>query len=124
MRLQFFIGLMILILATCSIKQPSQAEGGLEGQSLIVPLCPTVQNGQTCPDQPYQAMLTVNNTTGTRITQVQTDTQGRFKIPLAPGTYALHPESPNLLPHANDQTFTVEAGRFTQVTVEYDSGIR
>ena len=83
-----------------------------------------VQEGQECPDQPYQAVLSVTSPKGERIAQVQADEEGRFRIPLAPGEYILHPESPNQLPFADDQTVIVEDGKFTQVVVNYDSGIR
>ena len=122
-KLLFGIGLMILILSTCSIDA-TPADSGIEGTVLIGPMCPVVQEGQECPDQPYQATLTVNSSEGSRIVQVQTDEQGRFKIPLMPGEYILHPETPNGIPYASEQTFIVEAGAFTQILVNYDSGIR
>ena len=122
-KLLFGIGLMILILSTCSIDA-TPADSGIEGQVVIGPMCPVVQEGQECPDQPYQATLTVNNLQGGRIVQVQTNEQGRFKIPLMPGEYILHPESPNGIPYAAEQTIIVEADKFTQVIVNYDSGIR
>ena len=122
-KLLFGIGLMILILSTCSVDA-TPANSGIEGQVLIGPMCPVVQDGQECPDQPYQATLTVNSLNGGKIIQVQTDEQGRFKIPLMPGEYILHPESPNGLPYASEQTFRVEASSFTQIIVNYDSGIR
>ena len=124
MRLQFVIGILIILLATCSSQEAAPADSGLEGQSLIGPMCPVVQVGQPCPDQPYQATLSINRRDGTRITQVQADSQGHFKIRLQPGDYILHPESPNVMPFAAEQAFHVEAGRFTQLTVGYDSGIR
>jgi hypothetical protein len=83
--------------------------------------------GQECPDQPYQATLTVNSPNGGKVVQAQADAQGRFKIPLAPGDYILHPESPNGIPSASEQSFRVEAGRFTQVvgitTAEFVNGL-
>ena len=125
MKIQLISGILIILLATCSMQQPTTpTDSGVEGQVLIGPLCPVVQVGQECPDQPYQATLTVNNSNGDEIAQVQTDEEGRFKIPLAPGEYILHPESPNAMPFAADQAFTVEAGKFTQIKVQYDSGIR
>lgn len=116
--------LVALLLSACSAANPTLTDSGVEGQVLIGPVCPVVQIGQECPDQPYQATLTVNSPTGERIVQVQTKEDGTFKIPLAPGEYILHPESPNVMPSAQEQPFTVEAGKFTQVTVNYDSGIR
>jgi len=124
MRIQFVVGILIILLATCSFQAPAHAESGVEGQVSIGPMCPLVQPGQPCSDQPYQATLTVNGQDGRRITQFQTDQQGHFKVSLKPGSYILHPESPNVMPMAAEQVFGVISGQFTQLTVQYDSGIR
>lgn len=124
MNVKLLIGIMILVLATCSIYSPTPRGSGIEGQVMIGPMCPVVQQGQECPDQPYQATLTVLHRDGIQVAQFQTDAQGRFSVPLVPGEYILHPESPNGIPFANDQSFVVETGRFTRITVHYDSGIR
>ena len=124
MNVKLLIGVMILVLATCSIYSPTPRGSGIEGQVLVGPMCPVVQQGQECPDQPYQATLTVINRDGIQIAQFLTDAQGHFSVPLVPGEYTLHPESPNGIPFAGDQSFIVETGRFTQISVNYDSGIR
>jgi len=124
MRIQFIVGILIILLATCSFQEAAPAESGVEGQVSLGPMCPLVQAGQPCPNQPYQATLSVNGRDGRRIAQVQTDPQGHFKVSLKPGSYILHPESPNVMPFAAEQTFGVLAGQFTQLTVMYDSGIR
>ena len=123
MKKSFLLGLLILFVAACT-PSPTPTDSGIEGQVFIGPMCPVVQEGQECPDQPYQALLTVLSPDGSEIVQVQTDEEGRFKIPLAPGEYILRPESPDVLPFASEQPFVVEPGRFTQLTVNYDSGIR
>jgi hypothetical protein len=123
MKFKFVLGIFMLILAACSAK-PETTDSGIEGQVFIGPNCPVMKIGQECPDEPYQAVLTVNSLGGERIVQVQTDEEGRFRIPLEAGEYILHPESPNTLPHAEEQTVAVEDGKFTEVTVTYDSGIR
>lgn len=124
MDMKFLIGILILVLATCSLFSPTPRGSGIEGQVLIGPMCPVVQPGQECPDQPYQATLTVTSPSGAQIAQVKTDEQGRFDALLVPGQYILHPESPDGVAFASDQTFVVETGRYTQLTVNYDSGIR
>jgi len=117
--------LLALVLAACtSINNPTPTDSGVEGQVFVGPMCPVVQEGQECPDQPYQATLTVNSSKGKRIVQVQTETDGTFKIPLPPGEYILHPESPNVMPFASERAFVVEEGVYTEITVNYDSGIR
>ena len=124
MNIKLLIGVMILVLATCSIYNPTPRGSGIEGQVLIGPMCPAEQQGQACPDQAYQTTLTVVSPSGVQIVQVQTDAQGHFRVPLVPGEYILHPESPNGIPFAGDQSFVVGTGQYTQLTVNYDSGIR
>ena len=124
MNIKFLIGVLILVLATCSIYSPTPRGSGIEGQVLLGPMCPIIQQGQECPDQPYQATLTVQSLSGVQIAQFQTDEEGRFHVPLVPGEYILHPESSSGLPFAGDQAFIVETGRYTQITVHFDSGIR
>jgi hypothetical protein len=124
MNIKLLIGVLILVLATCSIYSPTPRGSGIEGQVLLGPICPLVQEGQECPDQPYQATLTITDRNGIQMTQFQTDQQGRFQVSLVPGEYILHPESPNGLPFAGDQSLVVETGRYTQISVHYDSGIR
>jgi hypothetical protein len=124
MNIKLLIGVLILVLATCSIYNPTPRGSGIEGQVFIGPMCPVEQQGQACPDQPYQATLTVYSLSGVQIMQFQTDEQGHFSVPLVPGDYILHPESPNGMPFAGDHSFVVETGRYTRLTVNYDSGIR
>ncbi len=124
MNIKFLMGVLILVLATCSVYNTTPKGSGIEGQVLIGPVCPVVQQNQACPDRPYQATLTIQSRTGVQIMQFQTDEEGRFKIPLAPGEYILHPESPGGIPFSRDQTFVIETGRFTQLSVNYDTGIR
>jgi hypothetical protein len=124
MNLKFLVGISILLLATWSFHSPAPRESGIAGQVLIGPMCPVAQQGQDCPDQPYPATLTVYSSSGGMIVQFQADGEGHFRIPLGPGQYILHPESPNGIPFATDQAIVIEAGQYTSVVVNYDSGIR
>lgn len=116
--------LLLIVILTACLNTSEPLDSGIEGMVTIGPMCPVVQEGVPCPDQPYQAMLTVQSTSGKKIKQFQTDEQGYFKVELAAGEYILHPESPNSLPFAADIPFTVREHQFTQLEVIYDSGIR
>ena len=124
MNIKLLIGVLILGLATCSLYNPTPRGSGIEGQVLIGPMCPAAQQGQYCPDQPYPATLTVKALNGGTIVQFQTDGQGHFRVPLAPGQYILHPASPDGIAFAADQTIVVGEGHYTQIIVRYNSGIR
>jgi len=120
------IPFVLLTLACGLFAKPTPTDSGIAGKVLLGPICPVLIEGQDCPDQPYQAALTVNSREGRKIVQFQTDENGNFNIPLAPGEYILHPETPHGVPYpfAEDQPFTVLPGEFTRLVVLYDSGIR
>jgi hypothetical protein len=77
-----------------------------------------------CQDLPYKAMITILDINNNQVKQFQTDDLGYFSIPLEPGTYILHPESDRPMPSASDQTIDVKTGQFTQILINYDTGIR
>ena len=121
-----FAPIVLLTLACNLIATPTPTDSGITGQVLIGPMCPVMIEGQECPDQPYQATITVNSPEGRKIIRIETDEQGNFNVPLAPGEYILHPETPENapLPIAEEQRITVRPGEFTRIMVLYDSGIR
>jgi len=116
-----------LLFALRSEEEAPPLASGIEGQVLIGPMCPVVQQGTPCPDEPYTATIVVWNADRTKnVSTFQTASDGRFRVPLAPGDYYIDPQPPDTggPPTPIPQTVTVPANRFLQVTVEYDSGIR
>lgn len=128
MRTKYIFLLVFLLVSGCStylIPTSTSVDSGIDGQVTIGPTCPVVQINNPCPDKPYQATLTVLTTTShNKVIQFETDANGNFRVALAPGEYILHPESPNVMPHAADIPFVVYEHQFKRVDVMYDSGIR
>ncbi len=121
--------LIVPLLAACApqINKPTEPlNSGVKGQVFIGPMCPVVRVDTPCPDEPYQAALTVLTLDGREVTRFKTDAEGKFTVNLPPGDYVLHPETPenNSLPFAPDVPFTVIPDEFTNIIVTYDSGIR
>jgi len=123
---------LIIIISLSGCNQPNlftpspTLSSGIEGIVTEGPMYPgpTRIGDNSCPDQPYQTTITILDTHGEQLDQVQTDDTGHFKIQLAPGTYSLHPEPGRPFPVAPDQTVVIEDGQYTQVTIIYDTGIR
>jgi hypothetical protein len=115
---------VLMLLGACTSLNPTPADSGIQGQVNIGPLCPVVQVGVDCPDKPYQASITILTSKGEEVIHFQSDADGTFEIALPPGDYILQPDSPNSLPYAPEQPFSVLKGQFTQLIVTYDSGIR
>ena len=118
------LALVIVLPVACTPSQSSSVDSGVEGRITIGPMCPVIRLDQPCPDKPYQATLTVVNEEGKKIAQIQTDVNGSYLLALLPGDYIMHTESPNVIPHAQDQPFSVLEGQFTELNIVYDSGIR
>jgi hypothetical protein len=115
-------------LAGCPLPIPSNLDSGIAGSVLAGPQCPVIgpDSGPECNDKPLAATIAVKSAAGLLVTQFTSDANGQFRVPLFPGTYLLDPVSvsPCGLPRGVPQTVTVAAGRFTDVTIEYDTGIR
>lgn len=111
------------LLAACAGGPPP--DSGVEGQVWIGPMCPVVQAGTECPDAPFAAVLEVENGAGRTVARGESDGDGSFRIPLAPGDYVLVPQSgEGGMPWAEPVEVRVAAGEWTFVEVHYDSGIR
>jgi hypothetical protein len=108
-------------------EQPVQEGSGVEGRVTIGPACPVMEEGVPCPDRPFQAELTLRYLgSGDVAAVVASDAEGRFRVELPPGLYIVDPGQPLLVtdPKAEPDTVEVEAGRFAQVVVRFDSGVR
>lgn len=74
--------LFSLLLVACGQRgDPSDPlTSGIEVQVLVGPMCPVMQAGVECPDQPYQATLTVLNTNRKEVLHFETDEDGRYVV--------------------------------------------
>jgi hypothetical protein len=104
------------------------AASGIQGVAMAGPIFPVerpgVPNERPLPD----AIITVQpEGGGAEIARQRTDKDGKFQIILPPGTYLLVPLAPDpnaRLPRGERQTVKVASGKFTEVVVRYDTGIR
>jgi hypothetical protein len=55
---------------------------------------------------------------------LDTDADGAFRLPLAPGDYVLTIRAGSSPPFAKPQSVTVEPGAFADVVISVDTGIR
>lgn len=109
-----------LILAACT---PTPSDSGIKGLVTIGPVSPVQRQGES-GEAPYAARIVIRRANGGTVAEIGSGADGRFSVNLAPGRYVLEPQSPGVLPFAGPQEVTVEPHRFTEVTVQFDSGIR
>lgn len=105
----------------------TQGESGIEGRAVISPVRPGPQRQGDPGSAPYKTTLVVWSADGGReVTRFETGSDGRFRVALSPGTYRIGspPQTGRFVPRAAEETVTVEAGKYAQVTIRFDSGIR
>jgi hypothetical protein len=114
----------------CAPASGRQIHSGIAGRVYAGPTCPVERNppDPQCRPRPLAARLRIARSGGSGAGRVvRSGSDGRFRVKLSPGRYTLtplaQPGSPFPRP-GPPQTVTVHTGRFTYVTVTYDTGIR
>jgi hypothetical protein len=103
----------------------ASTDSGIRGRAVVGPMCPVEIAGTPCPDRPLQAKFEVVDASGKVVDTVSTGKDGRFQVPLPPGTYVLRAAASNSpFPTLKEMTVRVRAHRFTSIVVAFDSGIR
>jgi hypothetical protein len=104
----------------------AKGESGIEGQAVISPARPGPTRQGEPDTAPFKTTLIVRSASdGSEIRQLETGSDGRFRVVLPPGTYTIGPAArAGRFPRAGEQTVAVVQGRFAHVTIEFDSGMR
>ena len=115
---------LALALIACGSSGSGDGSSGIRGRALAGPRCPVVVEGSPCPDLPWQGTIVATAASSGDEFTVDTDTDGAFRLPLAPGEYVLTVRAASSLPFAKPQTVVVEQGAFVDVVISVDTGIR
>jgi hypothetical protein len=102
---------------------------GIRGMVLLGPTCPVVTDppDPKCADRPYATSLVVTTSDqSTVIKELQSDDTGNFSVEVDPGEYAIRSAAAsNVLPYCSSgEVIKVNAGAYTETTVQCDTGIR
>ena len=115
------------IQTSASTSTPQPVISGINGKVMIGPITPVQKEGEV-NEKPYSdALIFIMDSTGSsKITEVISDQNGLFKIYIAPGTYLLDPQTPHdqRFPVTGTQIVVVLENMFTDVTINFDTGIR
>jgi len=100
---------------------------GISGKVTIGPTCPVqrVPPDPNCADKPHQTDLRIINTNSTKfLTMTRSDANGYFQVDLEPGVYVILPPLSKTLPYLPVTYITVKDNVYTEVNLQFDSGIR
>jgi len=110
--------------AACSPAVPTGVAADPAAYVLRGPVTPVCRVGVPC-DAPFSALFHVREG-GVEVARFRSDSGGRFRLTLPPGTYLIVPDSTAPLMGAGSQsrTVTIAGGRLIPDTLEFDTGIR
>lgn len=118
-----------LIVAACGVAEASPSvsaaiDSGIRGQVQLGPTCPVETRDVPCVT-PYAAVLVILDSDQREVARVTSATDGSFEVALAPGSYTVTPTpGGDPFPVASPQAVSVTAGRYTEIEINYDTGIR
>lgn len=119
-----FLSNQNIITPGSSQTQDENISSGITGKIWLGPQCPEVGEDQDCEDKPYQTSVIVKTIDGRKVTEFSSDLNGQFKVKLAPGKYWLEAADQSKFPHLTLTPVDVEANKFKEVTLRFDTGIR
>lgn len=128
------IAIGVLAGAGCngSTLDPGGPAGTLVGEISVGPFCPVEIEGEPCPPPPetFRSILVLVYAKlpgGERlIAEVRPDDDGRFELPLQPGSYRVKLEHSLGIPGTPrpEEQIRIHAGRATALAFDIDTGIR
>ncbi len=104
-------------------------DSGVQGQVLLGPVCPIMQNPPLpeCADKPYQTtvqVIAIGSPKSSPFATVESDEDGRYKILLPPGEYGIQPVRKSPLPRCETRNITIKPNEIQELNLSCDSGIR
>lgn len=103
----------------------SKVDSGIRGVVVSGPRCPIVTVENPCPDRPVAGIVVQLTAPVGSTRETRTNTAGRFEVAVAPGEYVVQPVvDRGGVGFAKPLQVTVPEGRFVEVTLQVDTGIR
>jgi hypothetical protein len=125
-RLRTLLMLLMISLCVCSAQTQSKVETGIEGVIMVAPIRPgPIKAGEERPQSAPlpNAVFNVADEQG-RVTSFTTDSQGRFRVSLTPGHYAVSLAEHRFPYPCGPFDLNVVTGKMTKVEWQCDSGMR
>ncbi|MEO7118078.1 MAG: hypothetical protein ABIZ34_03810, partial [Candidatus Limnocylindrales bacterium] len=86
--------------------------------------CATPSGATSSPcDSPYAAELVILDGDFKEVARLTAGADGRFEVTLPPGQYSVTPMNGDPYPTSPVQTVSVVAGAYTDINVDYNSGL-
>lgn len=105
---------------------PTPVLSGIRGIVHLGPTCEDATRASPCIE-PYRADLVILDADDEVVARVTSGADGRFEVTLPPGVYTIQPVPPangDLFPNGDPISVVVGEEEYTEIGVDYDTGIR
>jgi hypothetical protein len=109
---------------TTTLAPPPPPGTGVYGMVVAGPTCPVQRVGQPCPPQPVAAEIDARDPNGHTVATTRSDSAGRYRLSLAPGSYILVVVTGAVFPRCPATPVTVTSGPPVRQDINCDTGIR
>lgn len=102
-------------------------ESGIKGIVTIGPVCPVMMNppDSECADKPYKTKLRILKADTDYVVFAEPDINGNFSVDLEPGSYFITvPDLSKPMPSLSETRVTVFDKKYSEINLQFDSGIR
>ncbi len=104
-------------------------DSGVGGIVTLGPTCPVqrIPPDPQCADKPYATtiqIIAVGSPKSSPFAIANSDKEGKYKIMLPPGEYALQPVGGAVLPRCETKNVTIEPSKIIKADLSCDTGIR
>jgi hypothetical protein len=114
---------LLLALAFPALATSAAAKSGLRGQVLIDPAYPVCKVGEPCT-KPAPHVWLVFSRSGRTVARTRTGPDGRYRLGLRPGVYAVSSPARARRSSLRPQRVAVLAGRYKRVVFRLDIGLQ
>jgi hypothetical protein len=97
---------------------------GVSGTVMFGPQCPVERADQPCPDKPGPADVELRRGDGQVVGKASAGQNGRFAIAATSGQYTVVATTGSAMGSCQPAEATVTSGRYTDITISCDTGIR
>src|SRR3989344_2112098 len=107
-------------------KTPEKISSGIHVMVTIGPTCPVMRfpPDYQCADRPYKADFKITKKNSLFPKTVSSGSDGILNAELSPGEYVISSLGKNMMPSLSPVEFMVTEGKITELTLQFDSGIR
>lgn len=119
------VGCKDLVPGPTPSPSPTPISSGIRGIVLLGPTCAVVVAGASPCLEPYEARLVVMDEDENVLGEMRSGADGRFEMALSPGEYTVVPApGGDPFPNAKPTSVSVTDGEYTEIEIDYDTGVR